>query len=724
MNRRNHTVAAASLLAVTLAGAASAQTQPAPAAPAAAAPRVDVVPRRGLPGRDVALLVSGQEGGQIAVSIKVFPSASAGKPERIPWVADVPGFTLASLAEGDALELEFAVYLQRGSGEIVGHEQDTLRLTGIPEAWRTGGGLKVLGYVDTTYPAKTLRVLVREPASGAFGNWEMPVPTRAGGTPRAIDFGFAQVSDVQGGTGAMVGTGTEGMAGRSGLLALVAPDPAGAWLVVGLGGAGDDATAAPFSLAGSGSLPATRPVVRPGESFKVALLGEGLPGNLEAVARVIYSDGRRPEACQARIMSRLPAPAGPFERLDVAVTLPTHIPPGEHALVVTCRPAGGIDAGSVGTHFRVAPPDKTTTATSWPAIAIDETGRPVELPNPGAGARPSEEDAPPQLKAAVREAFARYAADGASESLRALVELERAALKDGSSSELGRLASAERSLARAAGKASPQALLGLCLVELDVYREHSRDAAYLAIGHSRRVIEETAEMLASGAKGAEEKRSAADVLTVFAASLQSVGSYVTADRLFVRAAALDGDDVAALMGRAAILERMGDPKSAISVLEQVLARRPGHPEAQLRLGVILARVNHTGAAHKALADCTAADHPAWVRAVAWQQLALMALEDGKPDEELRLLREGATALPTDPSLQVLLASALDRGGHRREAVAVVQSVVDRPEAAEPSARLLYAQPPRDDLDAVRTRLDGSRAACLSALAAADKEDHS
>ena len=731
MNPTTRVFAVAFFLSVPLLGAALVQGQTAPAAGAVTArPRVEVVPRQGLPARDVALLVSGQQGGQIAVAIKVFPSASAGKPERIPWVVDIPGFTLLSMAEGDAMDLELAVYLLSGGGEIAGHEENTLHITGIPASWQTGGGLKLLGYLDSTRPPTDLRILVREPSSGAFGNWEMPVPTRAGGTPRTAAFGMAQVTDAgpslggSSGGGAMVGTGFEGMTGRSGLLALVAPDPPGAWLVVGIGGARSDARDAPFSLAGAGAVPATRPVARPGSVLKVALLSEGMPGLLEARGRVIYLDGRPNAAVSARIMSRLPAPAGPFEWLEVAVTLPADVPPGEHALEVTVRPVNGLDAGSVGTHFRVPPSDKTDVAVGWPGVPIDETGKVIALPKANLGARPSEEEAPPHLKAAYREAVAKYAADGSGESLRALVEVERTALGKGSSGELGRLASAERSVARSFAKGSPQALLGLCLIHLDLYREHSRDQAYLAIGHSRRVVEELAEMLPSGAKDTDGKRLTADILTVFAASLQAVGSYASAERLFVRAAALDSDNVAALMGRADILERLGDAKHTIEILDKVLALHPDHAEAELRLGVNLRRTGSDSAARKRLTACAAGGRPEWIRAVAWQELASMSLADGNVDDAVRMLREATAAIPADPQLQVLLAATLDRTRHHRDALAVVNSVVDRPAGATPSARLRYAQPPQDDLDAIRHRLDAGRARDLAALVAADKEERS
>jgi len=719
MMRSANSVAGVSFLALVVGGATVAASGPPPPA-AATGPQVTVVPRRGLRGRDVALLVSGQEGGQIVVSIQAFPPASAGRTERVPWVVDLPGFTLASMADGDALDLEIAVYLQKKSGEIVGHEQDTLHITGIPESWQTGGGLKLLGYVDASFPPSILRFLVREPSSGAFGNWEMEVPLRAGTSPRTMSFGMA-ITDVGGGTtGSIVGTGFDGAGSRSALVALVAAEPAGAWTAVGLGGAGADAKQPPFSLAGAGALPATLPVLRPGTVVRVTLLGEGLPGSLEAIGRVFYSDGRHAETCPARIMSRLPAPAGPFERLDVAVTLPPKVGPGEHVLVVSCRPEGGVDAGAFSVHFRVAQPERAATALTWPAVPIDVSGKPVEPAKPNVGTLPSEEEAPANLKIGYRDAVAKAAAEGSADSIAELAAFERAALGSGSAGDLGRLGSAERSLARSAAKVSPQALLGLCLVELDVYREHSRDSAYLAIGHSRRMIEEMAEMLASNAKDEAGKQLAADVLTAFASELQTVGSFVSAERLFVRSTAIHSDEIAALMGRACILERLGDAKHTLEILEQVLTRRPGHPEAELRLGVNLRRVGRTDAARKALVASTAENRPAWVRAVAWQELAAMDLAAEHADAALQILRTASAALPDDASLQVMLASMLDRERHHREALAVVNTIVSRRGSAGQSARLVYAQPPLEDLKELLARLDAQRARSLAALAEVGK----
>ncbi|HUK13790.1 MAG TPA: tetratricopeptide repeat protein [Thermoanaerobaculaceae bacterium] len=732
MNALTTTASALLIALATTPRMASAQAAPAtPAAPGAAAPapRVEVERRSGLPGRDVALLISGQQGGQIAVSAEIFPPGSAGKPERVPWVIDVPGPTLALMTDDGRLDLEVSAYALRGESEIVGNELDTVHVTGAPASWQADGGLKLMGYVDATALPSRLRFLLREPVTGAFGNWEIPMPGMAGPTSRSVDFGMAVVTDVGsrpsagGGNdsgGGMVGTGFEGMTGSSAVLALVIPDRPEAWLVAGLGGASSDASSAPFSIVGKGGVPSTRAVLRPGANLHVMLIGQSLPGMLEAHARVVRGDGRPDEGCPARYINRMPAPGGPFERVDVAVTLPADLPAGEHGLVVTLRPAGGLDAGSMSAPFRVAPPDKVAVALAWPSVPVDAAGRLTDLPKRDAAVTTAEEEVPAHLKSAYREAVGRFAADPSPESLRALVQFERAALGTGTSGELSHLAAVERSLAHDVGKRSPQALLGLCQIHLDLYREHSRDQALLAIGHSRRIVEEMAEVLAADAKDMERKRDAADVLTVFAASLQAVGSYGSAERLYARAATLDAGDVAALMGRAGILERAGDAKHAVEILDKVLAIKPDHAEAELRRGVNLFRSNRDAAARKALTTCTTADRPAWVRAVAWQELAANLLAADEVDQAVRVLHEATAALPADPNLQVLLASALDRERKHRDAQTVANAVVEHPAGDTPSARAIYGAWPHEDLDATRKRLTEARGETMAALAVADK----
>jgi thioredoxin-like negative regulator of GroEL len=729
---------AVSLLAGVLVPGAWGQTPPPSGpAPAAAAPHVETAAKAGLEGRDAALLLSGQQGGQIAMSVLVFPAGSAGPLARVPWVVDLPGPTLAVLAKDGALRLEFAVYAMRKNSQVVGSGVYAVKVTGVPATWERGGGLKLLGYVEASPEPSALRLLVREPDSGAFGLWERPVPARPRAMPR-----FSGPGEFGAGTNASAGqspgTGGGGMGAQppvladafagmgsvAALLALVAPEPDGRWVVAGLGGATSDGREAPFSLAGAGAVPATRPVLRANTRVRIVLLGQGLWGQgaagLELFARVRHYNGRE-ESCPVRQMGRAPAPAGEMERLDADVTLPVELSPGEHTLIVSARPRGGVATITAVLPFRIAPSAAEGDALTWPAVPVDENGKLTTMPVVAAGEPPPEEEAPPEVRAAYRAEAARYAADPSPASLRTFAALERASLGGGTSSEMNRLARTEIVLARELAKKSPAALFGLCLAHLDLYREHSRDLAYLAIGHSRRIVEAMAETLAASGGAAEAER-ASDVLTAFAGDLLNVASFGTAERLFVRAATIDEHNVTALMGRAGVQERAADPLHAIKTLERVLALRPGHVEATLRLGVNEHHANHDRAARKTLSACTTPDKPEWVRAVAWQELATMLLEDGDLKAAIALLRTATAALPADRELAVLLAATLDRTGAHREALVLVNGLVERPPSDEPSARGLYGRWPHADLDATRARLDAERPAAFKALAAALTED--
>lgn len=753
---KNLATAAALSISGVLASAAgpsvAVQTPPpAPPAPTAAAPAtpgnggtpsgvptpdvrpatVEVTTLRGLPGRSVALLVSGQQGGQIAVSMLVFPPGSAGKPGRVPWVMDVPGPTLASVATSGVVGLELAVYAMRGGDKVVGSQLCALRVAGAPGGWRAGGGLKVLGFVDASSAPNTVRVLVREPASGAFGVWQFPVPSLPG---RGGTHGDAGIIPIEGGgpqrAGADAGAGAPALGDAAGalsvrtpmLLAVVAPDPEDAWVVTGVGGPGIDAAAPPFSLVGKGSVPSTRPVFKAGTSVRLVLLGSQMPPNPTMTARLRRSDARSEVSLAARLLTRLPAPAGDFERLVVLVALPADLTPGEHEMTVGCRAGSDAFETSVATRFRVAPLDQAGPAPVWPGVPVGENGQTVALPVRAGGTPGSEDEPPPQLKGAYRDAVARVAADDSAASLRALVGLERAALGRGNISDLNRLANTSLALGREVRKVTPRALLGLCLVNLDLYREHSRDEASLAIAHSRRVVEQLAAMFAAETKDKDSTRAAADVLAVFAGELQDVGSWATSERVFARAVSIDSGNVAALMGRAGVFERAGQPGEAIKVLEKVLALNPDHREARLRLGVNQRRAGRAAAAVKSLTACTLAENPAWVRAVAWQELAAMLLADGKASEAVRVLRVAATEVPADQHLRVLLACTLDRERRHRDALTVLNATVERPAGITPSARFIYAEWPHEDLEAARLRLDAARPEALAALAAAGKEE--
>ncbi|NCO69041.1 MAG: tetratricopeptide repeat protein, partial [Acidobacteria bacterium] len=200
--------------------------------------------------------------------------------------------------------------------------------------------------------------------------------------------------------------------------------------------------------------------------------------------------------------------------------------------------------------------------------------------------------------------------------------------------------------------------------------------------------------------------------------LQLAGSRATSERLFLRALMIDARNSAALIGRAAIFERAGEWVQAVEMLEKLLVIDPSNAEARLRLGVCLRRLSRTSAARKALEAVTADLTSTWIRAIAWQELALAAVDRGDLGDAIRILQQGVTSVPDDLHLPVLLASTLDRQGRHRDARLAIRAVLARLAEAAPSARFQYSEWPSGDLAAARERLTARFPAAMAALDAA------
>jgi len=664
--------------------------------------------RRGVTGRIAAILASGQQGGSLELSGLAFPPGSAGDSDRIAFVLDISGASLAQFATSPALDLEMFVYAIHESGDVVGFELADFHLAGVPPPALASSGVKVLGQVAASRTPKMLRILLREPVSNAFALIELPLPplSERGSSPQA-----APALDADSG---VVNSGLGSLRGTTQLLAATVAEPASAWLATTVGDVPPDGRGAPFTLVAEGSLLSTRPVIPSGATVRVTLLGRWFPPDPELGARVEFDSNRPPQTCQVRLIRRLPAPAGAqFERLDVTVAMP-NLPAGEHGLRLWCRTPGSTAETSIGTRIRVAAADKAAPALIWPAVPVALSER-VALPTSGLGGLRSREEAPPHLKAAYRKALATVETDGAAPLVR---ELERASLQRGTPSEFGSLTAAETAVAKQLIKLNSEAGLALCLVHLELYRGYSRDVAYLPLAHSRGIIEELAVLLANRAKDAALRRTAADVLVTLGGELQLAGSRATSERLFLRALMIDARNSAALIGRAAIFERAGEWVQAVEMLEKLLVIDPSNAEARLRLGVCLRRLSRTSAARKALEAVTADLTSTWIRAVAWQELALAAVDRGDLGDAIRILQQGVTSVPDDLHLPVLLASTLDRQGRHRDARLAIRAVLARLAEAAPSARFQYSEWPSGDLAAARERLTARFPAAMAALDAA------
>jgi tetratricopeptide (TPR) repeat protein len=212
----------------------------------------------------------------------------------------------------------------------------------------------------------------------------------------------------------------------------------------------------------------------------------------------------------------------------------------------------------------------------------------------------------------------------------------------------------------------------------------------MAMGHSRAMARDLAILYReqSGTEGAALVSSR--LLTSLGGLLLQSAQQLPAAEMFQQAIGLDGRNTAALLGLAGVYEKNAQPESAVKLLRQVLEADPASAEGRLRLALNLKRLEQKDESLKLLAELAASAEPSWVTPLAFQELARLHGEEGRPAEAEKTLRQALERFPGDARLTIQLAAVLDRRGAAREAGELIESVLASPSSREAaSSRYLY-----------------------------------
>jgi VWFA-related protein len=281
-------------------------------------------------------VVAGVEGG-IPVSVLAAPFPAAGGQAYVPVLLEVAGpALLAGQPAGQPLPAEIYVYAMDMEGAVKDFVSQTigLDLAKVEPALRQSG-LKFFGHLDLGPGDYSLRVLVRNGATGASGLEVATVHVPA----------FTAADPV--------------------LLPAFFPEPAGKWLIVREAvKEGDPQVPYPFMAGEQPFIPASLPVLGPGEEAAVSLVGYHLKdGDLQAEAKVLTADGQDAGAAELRVVKRFGRGADGADRVSAALKTPG-LRPGDYLLMVTLvDPSGSAETS-------VAP-----FAIRGPAAAPAATGR-------------------------------------------------------------------------------------------------------------------------------------------------------------------------------------------------------------------------------------------------------------------------------------------------------------------------------------------------------------
>lgn len=648
-------------------------------------PPLRVLRTGGLQVETAALLMSGQEGGNIPVAPLVLPQPGTGERSKVSVLLELDGAEALEGQAGDVLRLDVCVYAVQ-SGKVAGARMDTVEI----DLARLGAdveksGIKYVGELDLLPGEYALRLLVRNPATGEVGLRAVPLTVPD----------FRQ---------------------RDGLpLPPLLPEPAGAWLVAR--GAGM-APPPSFSL---DALPSARPILAPAGEVAFRLpawkLGEG-----ELRAEIRRPGGARVATYPVRVSGR-EATGIPGLEVLAATFEPKDLEEGVYDLriagtadgmpatsFVLLKQGGGGQVWAALTPSRRGQTAARAGGASTPATQAGSTGaaKPKRVRNL---------DAKP-VRAAYRKALGRLA-EGDREGARAEVrELERSVLMGPKPASSEDLQEVELAVAKELSRGSAETLIPILTLHQVLYRDAARAQAFLLSTHSRELIFQLVGLYASSDPSPEAKKRAAGFLTALAAEMIWNAPPTLRARLFQRILDLDETQEAALLCLAVDAERQGRYAEAVATLERLVRAHPGNTEARLRLAVNQARLGKVQDARKLLTEVSGgkAAEP-WQLAVAWQEIGRLLIGSGNLEQAETVLREGAQRLPDDEKLALQLGMVRDLRKDPRGARDAVAGLGSKPGSGA-SPRHRYNWLPLERLDQAWSDLQKSALDHIPTLAAA------
>jgi len=252
-----------------------------------------------------------RDSGEIATSVLAAPFELGGPKSYVPVVIEVDGPTLLAGKQDPKLPVEVYIYALDQNGSIQDFLTQTvgLDLTKVESPLRQSG-LKFFGHVDLAPGTYSLRTLVRNGTTGA---------TSLRVTPLTVP-----------------------PAGQATLLPALFQETPGRWLPVRETPKAGQQLPYPFMLKNQPYIPASRPVLTPGQESRLVLEGYNLkPGEWKAQAQVMSADGKEvmPGGAFKVVDKEVGGGAGPSRLL--ATFQPPALPPGNYSLRVTLTDGAG-----------------------------------------------------------------------------------------------------------------------------------------------------------------------------------------------------------------------------------------------------------------------------------------------------------------------------------------------------------------------------------------------
>ncbi len=612
------------------------------ALPASAAPPTGVIHEvRGetlgaLEASSVALLLSGQSGGEIAGAAlwTLEPTTVRGDHRRVIVLLDLDGSSLLEGDPGPDLAVVLLSYAVSERGEVAGRIGQGFRVpAGAPVEGVRARGLKLAAPITLSPGRWSLRVLARNPR-----------------TRRVL-------------VARLVVDLPEDESAAPWLLPPLVAEPDDGWVL----GLSSDLEQLP--VVGREGRPATAlPILTLGRPLELELTGTVNDGTV--AARLVDSLGRAVDEPQVELEA-----TGP--RTATASLRSADLLPGHYGLVVTVEETAGSTSASQALPIAVI-----TSAAPRASVSIDpemaaDASRAAEL---------------------VLGALATLASGDETGAGRTIAALERACWQRGGVDSLRRLHAAELGLLRDLMRDHDDAGLPVAVLYRALAREYREPGEEPLALHAWSLAADLADHLAASPSVADGDQLAAAILVALARDHVLAGTEAFAVDLMRRALGHLPHSAEILLGLAALEERRGHREEATDLLQRCLRVAPDRWEARLRLGVNLARTRSSRRAVEALEAVVEGDAPAWASAVAYHEMVRALADSGRRTRALEVVRDARRRLPEDQQLAVLESDVLGRLGQVRLAGQVALGVVPATDPVAPSPRMRYMSAPTVGLE--------------------------
>ena len=607
----------------------------------------------GLEARSAALILSGQEGGELEVHFQALPLPGG---EVALWL-EIPGTVLlAGVGSGDVLA-EVYVYALGPEDDIVAYLTRAIRADPALYSDTLGQhALRFQGRLALPSGNWSLRLLVLQRESGRLALRVLPVVV-----PRWEDADRVVLPP----------------------LALEGDHPA-----LAVRADTDQPSLFPLVVQGKALVPGPE-ALDPSQESQLYLLGRGLP----IAPELVFQDGGGEERSRLEgvvSVGQTPAVVDALEAEILRLDLPaTDLPPGSYRLRVA---ADGEDLAMRFLRLEKGEaPEEVSLDLAFDSRAVKEAADAAELAVPDLV----------RTEALYLGVLMQLAEEGFTPTVRAALqdfEVEHLAESGGNPKKVNRFLQRQVNVALRIAAVDPEALAALVALHEAQYRHYHAGKRFLLSTHCRNLLALIQRIYLDKLEGREAKaqgaRTAALAMTSLGDYMLETGARLSAQKAFERALEHDEAQPAALLGVAGLDEVYGAYREAVDNLERLVEVLPGHGEGKLRLGVNLRRLGKVEEAERWLRRGMEEGVSDWIAILSYQELAELEYGTGRGLEAVELLREARERFPANQRLHIQLAALLDRLGRPAEARQALDQLNPQSGRDQDTPRLRYGEPSR------------------------------